>query len=168
MNSSVINISIRFIVLVFLQVTVFDNIHFLGFITPYPYIVFILLYPLNINRNLLLLLSFLLGMTLDIFNNSGGVHTTACITLAFMRQSLLKMSFGYSYEYHMFKIPDKFSSELLTYFVSGVLIHHSVLIVLELLNFELVGEMLLRILGSSIFTILLFFLLTGWTKSYKR
>ena len=113
-------------------------------------------------------MSFLLGMTLDIFNNSGGVHTTACITLAFMRQSLLKMSFGYSYEYHMFKIPDKFSSELLTYFVSGVLIHHSVLIVLELLNFELVGEMLLRILGSSIFTILLFFLLTGWTKSYKR
>lgn len=168
MNNSVINISIRFIVLVFLQVTIFDNIHFLGFITPYPYIVFILLYPLNINRNILLLLSFLLGMTLDVFNNSGGVHTTACITLAFSRQSLLKMSFGYSYEYHMFKIPDKFSRELFTYLVFGVLIHHSVLIALELLNFELVGEILFRIIGSSIFTILLLFLLSGWTKYYKK
>lgn len=168
MNNSVLNIIVRFIVLVFLQVAIFDNIHFLGFITPYPYILFILLYPLNVNRNLLLLLSFLLGITLDIFNNSGGVHTTACITLAFMRKSLLKMSFGYSYEYHMFKIPEKFSSELLTYYVSGVLIHHTILITLELLDFKHFVEMSLRILGSSIFTILLFFLLTGWTKSIKR
>src|SRR5690554_7392059 len=77
MNNTAFLNTVRFVVLVFFQVTVFNNIHFWGFITPYPYILFILLYPLNINRNLFLILSFALGLILDIFNNSGGIHTTA-------------------------------------------------------------------------------------------
>lgn len=168
MNNAALLNTVRFLVLVFFQVTVFNNIHFLGFITPYPYILFILLYPLNINRNLFLILSFSLGLILDIFNNSGGIHTTACITLAFVRQNLLKMSFGYSYEYHMFRIPDKISGELTTYFVIGVLIHHTILIGLEVFNINFIGEILLRILSSSLFTIILLFLITGLIKSFKK
>ncbi|HLW62419.1 MAG TPA: hypothetical protein VKY33_03375 [Flavobacterium sp.] len=168
MNNTALLNTVRFVVLVFFQVAVFNNIHFLGFITPYPYILFILLYPLNINRNLFLILSFFLGLILDIFNNSGGIHTTACITLAFVRQNLLKMSFGYSYEYHMLRIPDKISRELTTYFVTGVLIHHTVLIGLEVFNSNFITEILLRIVASSLFTIVLLFLLTGLTKSFKR
>lgn len=168
MNNTTILNTVRFIVLVFFQITVFNNIHFLGFITPYPYILFLLIYPLNSNRNVFLLLSFLMGLILDVFNNSGGVHTTACITLAFFRENLLKMSFGYSYEYHMMRITDKFSSELVTYFVVGVLIHHTALISLEVFNFQFITEIILRIIASSIFTILLIFLITGFIKSYKK
>ncbi|SEH53901.1 rod shape-determining protein MreD [Paenimyroides aquimaris] len=166
-NTTVLN-TLRFIVLVFFQVTVFNNIHFFGFITPYPYILFILLYPLNVNRHLFLIFSFLLGLVLDIFNNSGGVHTTACITLAFVRQNLLKMSFGYSYEFHMMRITDKISSELVTYVVTSVLIHHTVLIVLEIFNLHFIWEILLRIITSSIFSILLIFLIIGLIKSPRR
>lgn len=168
MNNTALLNTVRFVVLVFFQVAVFNNIHFWGFITPYPYILFILLYPLNINRNLFLILSFFLGLILDIFNNSGGIHTTACITLAFVRQNLLKMSFGYSYEYHILRIPDKISRELTTYFVTGVLIHHTILIGLEIFNLDFIGEILLRIVASSLFTIVLIFLINGLTKSFKR
>ena len=166
-NTTVLN-TLRFIVLVFFQVTVFNNIHFFGFITPYPYILFILLYPLNVNRHLFLIFSFLLGLVLDIFNNSGGVHTTACITLAFVRQNLLKMSFGYSYEFHMMRITDKISSELVTYVITSVLIHHTVLIVLEIFNLHFIWEIILRIITSSIFSILLIFLIIGLIKSPRR
>src|SRR5690554_1623313 len=109
MNNTAFLNTVRFVVLVFFQVTVFNNIHSWGFITPSPYILFILLYPLHIIRNLFLILSFALGLILDIFNNSGGIHAAACIMLAFVRQNLLKMSFGYSYEHHMIRIPDKVS-----------------------------------------------------------
>ncbi|WLD22825.1 rod shape-determining protein MreD [Flavobacterium dauae] len=166
-NTTVLN-TLRFIVLVFFQVTVFNNIHFFGYITPYPYILFILLYPLNVNRHLFLIFSFLLGLVLDIFNNSGGVHTTACITLAYVRQSLLKMSFGYSYEFHMMRITDKISKELVTYVITSVLIHHTVLIVLEIFNINFVWEIILRIITSSIFSILLIFLIIGLIKSPRR
>lgn len=166
-NTTLLNI-FRFVILVFFQVTVFNNIHFFGFITPYPYILFILLYPLNSNRHLFLIFSFLLGLILDVFNNSGGVHTTACITLAFFREDLLKMSFGYSYEYHLLRITDKFSSELVTYFVSGVVIHHTILIFLEVFNLNFIIEILLRILTSSLFTLILLFLIVGLIKSPKK
>jgi len=168
MNNTTILNTVRFIVLVFFQVTVFNNMQFFGYVTPYPYILFILLYPLNTNRHLFLIFSFLLGLILDVFNNSGGVHTTACITLAFFRENLLKMSFGYSYEYHMMRITDKFSSELVTYIVTSVLIHHTILIGLEVFNFDFILEILLRIISSSIFTILLIFLIIGLIKSPKK
>lgn len=168
MNNTTILNTFRFIVLVFFQVTVFNNIHLFGFITPYPYILFILLYPLNSNRHLFLLFSFLLGLILDTFNNSGGVHTTACITLAFFRENLLKMAFGYSYEYHMMRITDKISSELITYVVTSVLIHHTILVSLEIFNFSFILEILLRIVTSAVFTILLLFLIIGFIKSPKK
>ena len=152
----------------YFQVTVFNNIHFFGYITPYPYILFILLYPLNTNRHLFLILSFLLGLILDIFNNSGGVHTTACITLAFVRENLLKMAFGYSYEFHMMRITDKISSELVTYVITSVFIHHTILIFLEVFNLNFITEILIRIVTSSLFTVLLIFLIIGLIKSPRR
>lgn len=166
-NTTILNI-VRFVVLVFFQVTVFNNIHLFGFVTPYPYILFILLYPINTNRHLFLIISFVLGLILDIFNNSGGVHTTACLTLAFVRENLLKMSFGYSYEFHMMRITDKFSSELVTYIITSVLIHHTILISLEVFNFNFILEILLRIATSSAFSIFLIFLIIGLIKSNKK
>lgn len=166
-NTTILNI-VRFVVLVFFQVTVFNNIHLFGFVTPYPYILFILLYPINSNRHLFLIISFILGLILDIFNNSGGVHTTACITLAYLREHLLKMAFGYSYEFHMLRITDKFSSELVTYIVTSVLIHHTILITLEVFNLNFILEILLRIGTSSIFSVLLILLIIGLIKSNKR
>lgn len=168
MNSTAILNTVRFIVLVFFQVTVFNNIQFMGYVTPYPYLLFILLYPLHTNKHLFLILSFLLGLILDIFNNSGGVHTTACITLAFIRENLLKMSFGYSYEFHMMRITDKLSSELVTYVISSVLIHHTVLIFLEVFNINFIVEILLRTITSSIFTVILIFLIIGLIKSPRK
>lgn len=168
MNNTTILNAFRFIVLVFFQVTIFNNIHLFGFITPYPYILFILLYPLNANRHLFLIISFLLGLILDVFNNSGGVHTTACITLAFFRENLLKMAFGYSYEFHMMRITDKISSELVTYVVTSVFIHHTLLISLEVFNLKFILEILLRIVTSAAFTILLIFLIIGLIKSPRK
>jgi cell shape-determining protein MreD len=38
---------------------------------PLPYLLFIILYPVNGNRSGLLITSFLLGLTMDVFSNSG-------------------------------------------------------------------------------------------------
>ena len=39
---------------------------------PFPYILFIILYPVNGNKTALLASSFMLGLFLDMFTNSGG------------------------------------------------------------------------------------------------
>jgi rod shape-determining protein MreD len=83
----------------------FNNMN-LGFIIPLPYILFIILYPVNGNRSGLILASFALGLMMDIFLNSGGTHATACLVLAYVRPSIFKFSFGISYEYQTIKLND--------------------------------------------------------------
>ena len=72
MNSTLLANSIRFILLLAAQVLIFNNIDFFGFINPFPYILFIILYPVNGNKTGLLVASFFLGLLMDMFCNSGG------------------------------------------------------------------------------------------------
>ena len=82
MNSLNISNIIRFFGLIVAQVLIFNHINFTGTINPYPYILFVLLYPVNNNRTLFIFLSFLLGLTVDMFSDSGGIHAAACASPA--------------------------------------------------------------------------------------
>ena len=103
-NSDILINIVRFVVLVFLQVLLLNNVNLAGYINPYLYILFIILYPLDGNKGLLIFLSFLLGLCIDIFEDSGGVHAAACAFIAYIRPVVLKYSFGVSYEYNSVKI----------------------------------------------------------------
>jgi len=67
MNTSFVTNFVRFIVLILVQVLVLNSIEFLGYINPYIYILFIILFPINNNRPLFIFLGFLLGLTIDLF-----------------------------------------------------------------------------------------------------
>ena len=80
MNNLIFKNITRFILLVLVQVIVLNKINFLGYINPYIYILFIILFPIKNNRVLFIFLGFLLGLTVDLFLDSGGVHAAACVT----------------------------------------------------------------------------------------
>ena len=128
MNSSLFFNLFRFIILLSLQVIVFNNINLFGFISPFPYILFIILYPVNGNKSGLLVASFLLGIILDMFSNSGGIHTTACLFLAYFRPSIFKFAFGVSYEYQTIKLNDTLTPERFSFLLVAVVLHHLVLL----------------------------------------
>lgn len=88
MNLVPINI-LRFVLLLFLQIVFFSNIHLHPFIDIYVYPLFILLLPFNTPRWLLLLLSAAMGLSVDFFLGSLGMHGAAAILLGFMRPYLI-------------------------------------------------------------------------------
>jgi len=153
-NKILLNIA-RFILLLLLQVLVLSHINFLGYINPYLYILFIIIFPLDGNKSLLIFLSFLLGLSVDIFSDSGGVHAAACVCIAYIRPLLLKFAFGVSYEYNTVKINKEPASERFTYIVIMVLIHHIVLFTLEIFNASQILLILTSTLFSTIFTTIL-------------
>jgi len=102
-NSILIN-SVRFIALLIAQVFIFNNINFMGYLNPYPYILFILVFPFSANRSLFLLIAFLSGLTIDMFGNSGGIHAAASLVVAYFRPIALRFTFGVSYEYNAIKL----------------------------------------------------------------
>jgi len=86
-----VRITIRFVILVLLQVLVLNQIHFIGYVNPYLYVLFILLLPFETPGWLLLLLSFVLGLSVDIFSQTPGMHAAASVFAGFLRPSVIRL-----------------------------------------------------------------------------
>ena len=168
MNSTLlVNIS-RFVLLLAVQIIIFNNMNFLGFISTFPYLLFIILYPVNGNKSGLLIASFLLGLTMDMFSNSGGIHATACLILAYFRPYVFKFAFGLSYEYQTIRLNDVLTPERFSFILLSVVIHHFTLFLLEAFRFSFFWDILLRTLLSTVFTILLCIIIIYLIKPNKR
>jgi rod shape-determining protein MreD len=146
---------VRFIALLLVQVAICNQINFLGYVNPYIYIIFIFLFPIKENRLVFLLVSFVLGMLVDMFSDSGGVHAAAAVSLAYARPVLLKSSFGMLYEHQSIKFSNTEIGSLITYIAFGSLLHHFILFSLEIFNISNILLILKKTLFSSIFTITL-------------
>lgn len=154
--NNVIGLNIlRFILLLLVQVMICNQIDLFGYIDPYIYIIFIFLFPIKDERLILLLTSFLLGMLVDLFSDSGGVHSAAAVSLAYARPILLKSSFGMLYEHHSIKFNTTDLGSLIGYITIGTFIHHFILFSLEIFNISSILLILKKTLFSSIFTITL-------------
>ena len=79
MGRILIKYAIIFMVLVFTQVLFLNQIQFSGFVNPYIYILFVMLLPLNAPRYVVLVGAFLLGLSVDIFSNTLGIHSFASV-----------------------------------------------------------------------------------------
>lgn len=161
--------SLRFVVLIVLQIVVFNYmfVDFLGGVNPYPYIIFILLLPLHFNRIGLLTVCFAYGLILDTFSNSGGAHAAACLVLAYVRPLLLVSSFGISYEHQNLKFTDVGLKGVIVYVVVGCLVHHTVLFWLEVFSTVHLFFMVKQILLSTVFTSISVLLFFGVTQNKK-
>ncbi|WP_242092829.1 rod shape-determining protein MreD [Aestuariivivens sediminicola] len=160
MNNVISIHAVRFVILILTQVLIFNQINFLGYINPYPYILFILLYPVKNNRMLFIFLSFLLGLTIDLFMDSGGIHAAGSVLVAYTRPLFLKSSFGTVYEYQSIKFNTVEFGSKLNYIAILTAVHHLVLFSLEIFSVSKIILILQKALFSSIFTILLCVLLT--------
>lgn len=94
MNKAVVSNLVRAIVFIALQVIVFISIKInfgsFDYIHIIVYPIIILLLPINIPRPFLIFVSFLIGICVDMFYNSIGVHASACVFIAFIRNYVLK------------------------------------------------------------------------------
>ncbi|WP_299162716.1 rod shape-determining protein MreD [uncultured Tenacibaculum sp.] len=148
-----------FIFLLLLQVLILNNILFLGYINPYLYIIFVFLYPLNTNRFPFLSLAFLLGLCVDAFSNSGGIHAFSILFIAYIRLFLVKTIFKKTEsDYLLFNLRLETFDKVFNYTVILTLIHHFILFSLINFSFYNFSNVMINTLFSSVFTLVLYFL----------
>lgn len=148
---------VRFIMLVFLQVFLLKNIALYDLANPYLYILFILLLPFETPNVVLFVLSFLLGLTIDMFYDTPGLHAAACTLLALVRVLFISITVqkdGFDNE------PEPTLSIMgfrwfFTYALILTLFHHFFLFNLEVFRVDEIQYTLSRFLLSSIFTVFL-------------
>lgn len=91
MTRTYINLLLLFFVLLFLQVSVFNSIHLFGFATPVLFIYFILKLPVEMNRNLVVVLAAGGGLLLDLFSYTLGLNMLALTIVGFLRFYMIKL-----------------------------------------------------------------------------
>jgi rod shape-determining protein MreD len=146
-------------------VLVLNNIQFLGYINPYLYILFILALPVQTPRWATLLLAFGLGLTIDTFSNTVGMHAFATVLAAFLRSGIIKLFT--SIEEGNNPTPSFYTfgvSAYVKYVVLVVFIHHATLFTLEAFSFSNYWITLAKIALSSLVTILMILGIQSFSK----
>lgn len=145
----------RFLILVLLQVLVFNNIQISGFINPYFYILFILLLPFETPNWALPIIGFVLGISVDLFTQTPGIHASACVAMAFSRPYILGfISPREGYETGSYPTLSFYGLEwFLKYSVILVCIHHFFLFYVEIFRITDFFATFLRAFLSSAFSI---------------
>jgi len=169
MNKTALQI-IRFIVLVLFQVLVINHIRLGGYVHPYIYLIFIMLLPFNTPKWQLLVLGFLLGLTIDLFTGTPGLHAGATTLMAFCRPSIIKLVSG-NQKFENVQEPNLRQLDgiwIFRYVLCMVLVHHFALFFLESFSVYLIGQVLLRILLSVPVSIFLIMMILYIFKTEKK
>lgn len=142
---------IRFLILLLFQVLVLDNVRMGGYLNPYIYVLFILLMPFETPRWLLLVTAFLMGVSVDLYTNTLGMHAAASVFMAFLRPWVLSV-FAPRDGYEPETFPRIFFygfNWFLRYSLVMVFLHHLALFYIEAFHFQDFLSTLLRVILST-------------------
>lgn len=143
-----------FLLYVLLQLLIARNIILFDFAFCFIYIGSILLLPPDMSRTWQLLLAFLVGILVDSFYNTLGIHAAATVLLAYLRPLVLTSQVELPISDTR---PDLKSAEIpiggiFRYILLLTLIHHTLLFLLEAASFHMLVPTLVRIGASTLFT----------------
>lgn len=93
MAKTALQFILLYVVMVLAQVIVFNHICLFGYAVPLVFIYLIIKLPMTMNVNWVLTISFLLGLTIDIFSDTQGMNSLACTILGVLRRPVLRLYF---------------------------------------------------------------------------
>ena len=144
----------RYVLVMVLQVLLFNQLQLWGVCHPYIYVLCLLMMPITLPHCMDMLIGAVVGLIMDIFCNSMGIHTAACILLMFIRPYLLGV---------IVNDKDRLNEQIslravgmeafAKYVVILVLMHHMTVFLLAAWSWTHIGFVLLETLVSGIITI---------------
>ena len=137
---------------VLLQIFLIDNISLGIYFHPLIYVAFIILLPLDMLPVWVVLLSAMLGLTMDVMTGMCGLNVIATTATGFARLAIIGFTSGLNTGVDdtipaLYRLPQK---NLLTYIISMVLIHSTIYFVVEALSMAHMFHTLLRIVVSDV------------------
>ena len=144
----------RYIVVMLLQVFLFDQLQLLGVCHPYIYVLCLLMMPITLPHSADMIIGAVVGLIMDVFCNSLGVHTASCIFIMFIRPYMIGA---------LVNDKDRLNEQislralgveaLFKYVVILVLVHHLMVFLLAAWSWSHIGFVLMETVVSSIITI---------------
>ena len=161
MNNSWVKYSLYFIFIILLQGLVFNQIQLNGMVYPMVYIIAIVMLPFETSLVLTISISLFLGISVDMFSDTFGLHTSSSLVIGYFRPKLLSVlrpRDGYD-SILLPSIHDMGKSWFLMFSTLLIAIHHLWFFSVELLRFDLIGMIIIKTLFSTLTTLFIIVLL---------
>ncbi len=154
-----IQLILLFLFFVLLQALVLNNVLLFGYINPYLYIAYVFIFPLSQKRIPFLTVSFFLGLCIDLFSNSGGIHAFATLFIAYIRLFLVRTIFKKTEsDYLLFDLRLETFDKVFNYVAILTVLHHFILFSFINFSFNNFSSVIINTLLSTLFTLILYFL----------
>ena len=144
----------RYVIVMLLQVLLFDQLQLWGVCHPYIYILCLLMLPITLPHSVDMVIGAIIGLIMDVFCNSLGVHTASCILIMFIRPYLIGAIVNDKDRLNeQISLRSIGMEAMIKYVVILDVIHHLVVFSLAAWSWHHIGFILLETLVSSIVTI---------------
>jgi hypothetical protein len=145
---------LMFVLVVLVQVLLLNQVQFSGYLNPWFYVLFVLLLPVSTPRYVVLLLSFLLGLVIDIFSDTLGLHMASTVILGYFRTPVISMLSARESEQSDYPgLKQTGFRWFLLYVVILLTIHHLFLFYLEVFSFAGFFRTFVRVVFSVAFSL---------------
>ena len=168
MNQENLKIISSFVIIILLQVGVFNNMDLFNIINPSFYLLIFILYRTNFDKTLLILLGFFTGLIIDLTAQTYGCHTISTITICFLRSGLESYSFGVNSNLPKAMISGTTLTNRLSFFLSIIFIHQLIYFSLIFFSFSFIDSIIFYTLLNSIITFIVIWTTTKIFYETKR
>ena len=169
MIKNLVKILIYFVLFVSIQVLILNNIHLFRIATPFLYVYVIIKTPVNVSRSTMIIVSFLLGIVIDMFSNTLGMHAAACSLAGMIRNPLI---FTFSEKELTENTLPSYRTlgvgAFMKYVISLVALHHITLFLIESISFFDPVFLSFRIFATVILTVLFIFIVEAFIIERKK
>ncbi|MFI3296300.1 MAG: rod shape-determining protein MreD [bacterium] len=153
-NSSLSLILISFALVLF-QVLLLSKFHVLGLINPFVYLYIILIMPVNVGRVPMLFIGFTLGLLIDMFSNTWGIHALVTTFITYLRPSLILMIIGSDEQDRVTLSARSMGRNFWKLAAIIFFIHHTLLFFVEAFSFQTFWFVLAKSIISTILSLLI-------------
>lgn len=161
MNNSWVKYSIYFVFIILIQGLVINQLQLSELVYPMIYIMALLILPFETTLLISIVISLVLGVCVDAFSDTFGLHTSSSLVIGYSRPFLLniiKPRDGYDNSL-LPSIHDMGKTWFLMYALIMLTIHHLWFFTFEILRFDLIDIILLKTIFSTFISLIIIVLL---------
>lgn len=157
MNTQTISKTVlTFLLFIVLQLLVFRSVVIEDYAFSFIYIACILLLPNTVSQSWVIPISFLVGLIIDVFYDTAGVHASACVLIGYLRNYYVQFLFpnrGLEIDV-VLSINGMGTERFVRYVFIMTLIHHTLLFFVEAGTFQFFVVTIIKIVASVLLTTL--------------
>ncbi|MCH5218978.1 MAG: rod shape-determining protein MreD [Muribaculaceae bacterium] len=159
-----------FIVLILCQAIIFNNLVLWNTAVAFVFLYLIVELPITISTNAMLTIGFVLGLSVDVFQDTAGLNALTCTICCFLRKPLYHLYVPGDEDYagRRLCIATMGALNYFKYMVTLVLLYSTVYFLVESVGHAPITRLMTRILASAAFTLTVIYAIDSLTLARRE